>query len=342
MVNKINIFSIWMLSLTLSICMIIIIGGYTRISDSGLSITEWLPVSGILYPISDAQWKIEFSKYQKIDEFLLINSKMTLSEFKVIYFWEWFHRFFARFIGLLYLIPLIYLLITKQIEKNYYIRVFLIGFFLGVQAVIGWYMVKSGLVGRVDVSQYRLAMHLTTAFVILGITFQTLLEVNKKCINNKNLNLTSNNEYVFLFLFISIFLQIAYGAFVSGTHSGLLFNTWPTYNGSLFPMIENNTLSGIINFFETGEYIIFFHRTFALIILILVIFINYSLFKKNYSIKKNFLLLTFNVSFIIQILLGVFMTFQNIPWHLALAHQGNSIVLFLVSISMWFMSKKSL
>ena len=148
---KINLFSLWLLSLTLSICAIILIGGYTRISDSGLSITEWLPISGVLYPLNEAQWKVEFDKYQKIDEFMLINSAMVLSEFKVIYFWEWFHRFFARLIGILYLVPLIYLIIKKQIHKNYILRIFLIGFLLAAQAFIGWYMVKSGLVGRVDI-----------------------------------------------------------------------------------------------------------------------------------------------------------------------------------------------
>ena len=341
MTSKINIFSIWLLSLTLSICAIILIGGYTRISDSGLSITEWLPISGVMYPFSEAGWLIEFSKYQKIDEFMLVNSTMTLDQFKVIYFWEWFHRFFARLIGLLYLIPLIYLLIKNKIQKNYFIKIFLIGFLLGIQAFIGWYMVRSGLVGRVDVSQYRLAMHLTMAFFILGITFQTFLEANMKYINNNNNYYKTNNEILFLILLLFIFFQIAYGAFVSGTHSGLLFNTWPMYNGNIFPLIENNTLRGIINFFEKGEYIIFVHRTFALFILLIVIYINYDFLRQKNNIKKNYLLLLFNFSFILQILLGVLMTVQNIPWYLALAHQGNSIILFLVSVIMWMLSKKS-
>ena len=235
MTVKINIFSIWLLSLTFSICAIILIGGYTRISDSGLSITEWLPISGVLYPFSETQWQIEFSKYQKIDEFTLINSTMSLNEFKFIYFWEWFHRFFARFIGVLYLLPLIYLLIKKQIHKNYTIRIFLVGLLLAIQAIIGWYMVKSGLVGRVDVSQYRLAMHLTMAFIILGITFQILLDTNMKYLKNKNSSRTTSNEFLYLILLLFIFLQIAYGAFVSGTHSGLLFNSWPTYDGFISP-----------------------------------------------------------------------------------------------------------
>ena len=339
---KINIISIWLLSLIVAICAIILIGGYTRISDSGLSITEWLPVTGVMYPLSNYQWQVEFSKYQQIDEFMLVNSTMTLNEFKVIYFWEWFHRFFARLIGALYLIPLIYLLIKKKIHRSYQLRIFIVGFLLGVQAVIGWYMVKSGLVGRIDVSQYRLAMHLTMAFVILGITFQTLLDSNMKYISNKKFYYKPGNAFLFLLLFLFIFLQIAYGAFVSGTHSGLLFNTWPMYDGNIFPLIENNPLSGFVNFFETKEYIIFVHRTSALFILLLVIYINYILYKKNSIINKTYLLLTFNFTFILQILLGVMMTFQNIPWHLALAHQGNSIILFLITLSMWMLSKKSL
>ncbi len=126
MTMKINIFSIWLLSLTLSICAIILIGGYTRISDSGLSITEWLPITGVVYPLSETQWQVEFSKYQKIDEFMLVNSAMTLNEFKFIYFWEWFHRFFARFVGVLYLVPLIYFLINKKVHKDYLSRIFLL------------------------------------------------------------------------------------------------------------------------------------------------------------------------------------------------------------------------
>ena len=339
---KINIFSFWLISLVVSISAIILIGGYTRISDSGLSITEWLPITGVFYPLSEAQWQVEFNKYKRIDEFILVNSAMTLNEFKVIYFWEWFHRFFARLIGALYLIPLIYLLIKKKINRIYATRLVLIGFFLMVQAVIGWYMVKSGLVGRVDVSQYRLAMHLTVAFIILGITFQTLLDANMKDFDNKSYYYKQNNEYLFLLLLLLVFLQIAYGAFVSGTHSGLLFNTWPTYDGNIFPLVDSNGVKGIYNYFETGEYIIFIHRTFALFLLLLVIYINYKFLKKGIINNINYLLYVFNLSFIIQIVIGVLMTYQNIPWLLALLHQGNAIILFLLSISMWMFTRKSL
>ena len=159
-------------------------------------------------------------------------------------------------------------------------------------------------------------------------------------INIKNFYHMTNKEYLFLLLLFFLFLQISYGAFVSGTHSGLLFNTWPTYNGNIFPLIENNSVRGIINIFETGEYIIFMHRTFALFLLLLVIYINYTFTMNVNFMKKNYLLMIFNLIFIIQILLGILMTFKNIPWHLALLHQGNSIILFLLSISMWMLSKK--
>ena len=180
------------------------------------------------------------------------------------------------------------------------------------------------------------------AFIILGITFYTFLELNIRNIKGNNFYLKTNNEFLFLLLLLFIFFQISYGAFVSGTHSGLLYNTWPMYDGYMFPLIENNSLRGIINFFETGEYIIFVHRTFAILLLLLVIYINYVFFKHNNAINKNYLFLMFNLTFVIQILLGILMTFQNIPWHLALAHQGNAIILFLISISMWMFSKESL
>ena len=342
MVNKINTFSVWLISLTICVCVIILIGGYTRISDSGLSITEWLPISGVFYPITNNHWEIEFNKYKQIDEFILVNSAMTLSEFKFIYFWEWFHRAFARLIGILYIVPFFYLLIKKQIEKKYIGKIILVGILLGTQAFVGWYMVQSGLVGRVDVSQYRLAMHLTIAFIILGFIFYLLLDSNIRNIPKKYFLDKKNSELLFLSMFLLIFLQIAYGAFVSGTHSGLLFNTWPTYNGKLFPAIENNEIKGVINIFEKGEYIIFLHRSLAILIFLFAIYLNIISYRRNAYLTNNILLITFNITFVSQVILGILMTYQNIPWYLALAHQGNAILLYLVSLTIWVFSKKSL
>tara|TARA_B100001250_G_scaffold378568_1_gene368492 strand:- start:508 stop:1530 length:1023 start_codon:yes stop_codon:yes gene_type:complete len=336
--GKINIFSIWLIILGFSVVSIILIGGYTRISDSGLSITEWLPVSGILYPISDASWEIEFNKYKMIDEFILVNSSMTLSEFKIIYFWEWFHRAFARFIALIYIIPLIFLIIYKKIPKGYKFNVFLIGLLIAIQAIVGWYMVKSGLSGRVDVSQYRLSLHLAIAFVILGLIFFTLLKYIYTQKFNYDLVKKSN---LLLILFIFIFFQIIYGAFVSGTDSGLLYNTWPLYNGSVVPgdlFLQNQYL---YNFFENGYFIIFFHRTFTFILLIIILYLNFLIFNKDSKHETLIIIISFDIVFLLQVGIGVLMTFLNIPWYLALAHQGNSIVLFLLTIYMCILSRES-
>ena len=340
--SKINIFSLWLIILAFSVVLIILIGGYTRISDSGLSITEWQPFSGILFPLTEQSWILEFDKYKLIDEFKLINASMTLSEFKFIYFWEWFHRAFARLIGLIYLIPLIYFLLNKYINKKYYLSIFLIGFLLALQATVGWYMVKSGLYGRVDVSQYRLALHLTLAFIILGITTHTYIRVKIDQGEYFLLEGYIKNRNAVIAVFILIFFQIAYGAFVSGTDSGLLYNTWPLYNGTLLPEITflDNTIKYL--FFENRDFIVFFHRTFAFFLLGAVVYLNLLIFKSSNSRTVKVILLYFDIFLIFQLVLGIVMTYLNIPWYIALMHQGNSIILYLISIIMIALSGKKI
>ena len=340
--SKINIFSFWLITLAFSVILIILIGGYTRISDSGLSITEWQPLSGILFPLTEHAWTLEFEKYKLIDEFKLINASMTLSEFKFIYFWEWFHRAFARIIGLIYLFPLIYLLLNKYINRKYYLNLFLIGFLLAMQATVGWYMVKSGLYGRVDVSQYRLALHLTLAFIILGIIIHTYIKV--KIEQGEYLTISGYEKYrkVVIVVFILVFLQIAYGAFVSGTDSGLLYDTWPLYNGTLLPALTFSDSSIKYLFFENGDFIVFFHRTFAFFLLIVVFYLNFLILRSNNSKASKIILLYFDVFLVLQVILGIVMTYLNIPWYIALMHQGNSIILYLISIIMISLSSKEI
>ena len=340
--SKINIFSIWLLILAFSVILIILIGGYTRISDSGLSITEWQPLSGILFPLTEQSWILEFEKYKLIDEFKLINASMTLSEFKFIYFWEWFHRAFARLIGFIYLFPLIYFLSYKYINKKYYLSIFLIGVLLALQATVGWYMVKSGLYGRVDVSQYRLALHLTLAFIILGLIVHTYIRLKIDQGEYLSLSGYEKNRKAVIAVFILIFFQIAYGAFVSGTDSGLLYNTWPLYNGTLLPEITflDSTIKYL--FFENRDFIVFFHRSFAFVLLIVVVYLNLLIFNSNNSRRVKVILLYFDIFLILQVILGVAMTYLNIPWYIALMHQGNSIILYLISIIMITLSSKKI
>lgn len=330
--NKINLFSIWLILLMVCVISIILIGGYTRISDSGLSITEWKPITGVLFPLSQEAWLQEFDKYKLIDEFKLVNSLMTLNEFKFIYFWEWFHRFFARFIGIVFIIPLIYLAYRKLVTKSDLPYIFCIGLLGMMQAVIGWYMVKSGLVDRVDVSQYRLSFHLITAFLILGVILRFFV---KKNMSNNNIVIAKEekdeSKFFLLLLALTLF-QIFYGAYVSGTHSGLLYNTWPAYDQNIIPLNIFGDESLIANFFENGDFIIFFHRTFALVLVLALLFVNYRVFTKKFLHHYRKIILILNILFLIQMLLGIFMTYLNIPWHLALLHQGNSIFIFMILV----------
>tara|TARA_B110001454_G_scaffold218843_2_gene248212 strand:- start:2259 stop:3284 length:1026 start_codon:yes stop_codon:yes gene_type:complete len=331
-VFKINLFSFWLILLGFSVCIIILIGGYTRISDSGLSITQWQPISGILFPLSEAEWINEFSKYKKIDEFLLVNRNMTVAEFKVIYFWEWFHRAFARFIGILFILPFLIFFFYKKIPSSLTSNIYLIGFLLFIQAVVGWYMVKSGLVDRVDVSHYRLSIHLINAFIILGVIIFTFVQYEAKFKMN-SLKRVKSSLRIFTLL---LSFQIFYGAFVSGTHAGLTVNTWPTFNGSLIPQEAFELSPWVYNLIENKTFIIFFHRTFAFVLLIYLIIIDFKLVKIGLSKYNVILLVVLNISFFLQIILGIWMTIENIPWYVALTHQGNSILLF--SITIYYLS----
>ena len=331
--NKINSFSLWLLILALLVISIIIIGGYTRISDSGLSITEWKPISGILFPLTDKSWLAEFAKYKLTDEFLLINSSMTVNEFKFIYFWEWFHRFFARVLGFMFIIPLIFLIYNNKIPKKYTVHISVIGFLLISQAIIGWYMVKSGLVDRVDVSHYRLSIHLINAFLILGLIIFTFVSSFP---NSIDINIRLAKNIIILFAVLLIF-QIFYGAFVSGTHSGLIYNTWPSYDKKIIPENLNELTPAVMNFFENKIFILFLHRSMAFVLLGLIVFLNIKMLKSKILKRSKRLLLFLNLSFVLQIILGIWMTYENIPWHAALAHQGNSIIMF--SITIYFLSQ---
>ena len=213
-----NQLSIWLIVMFWIISFMIIVGGLTRLTDSGLSITEWELFSGFFPPLNQNDWIVYFNLYKQIPEFKLQNYNMTLSEFKVIFWWEWAHRFLGRLIGLGYLIPLIYFSFKIKITQlfNLYFIFFLICF----QGFIGWYMVSSGLVDRVDVSHFRLSLHLFVAFLILSLIYWNYLKINISRNITKKLNV-----FIPLFFLILIFLQISIGAFVSGMDAGKIYNS---------------------------------------------------------------------------------------------------------------------
>ena len=220
----------WLLSGCALIFVMVVVGGVTRLTHSGLSISNYKLISGTIPPMNDVEWQAAFNLYKQYPEYQKLNSHFTLQDFKDIYFWEWLHRVIGRFIGIVFFIPFLYFLITKQLSKPTIKKsIILLG--LGAfQGFLGWYMVKSGLVDNPDVSHYRLAAHLTTAFITFAYTYWVTLDLkypSKKTINIKLRNLIRFSLAILL-------LQIIYGAFVAGLDAGFIHNHWPMMSEGKF------------------------------------------------------------------------------------------------------------
>ncbi len=319
--------SYWLLLITFLISLIIVVGGLTRLTDSGLSITEWQLFSGFLPPLNNNDWNNYFNLYKEIPEFKLQNYSMTLNEFKIIFWWEWAHRFLGRLIGICYLLPLIYFTIKlgfKNLKKLY-----LIFFLICFQGFVGWYMVSSGLIDRVDVSHYRLASHLLIAFLILSLILWEYFKL-------KNINLSHQKLkfYLPLTFLLLIFCQIAIGAFVSGMDAGTIYNTWPLMGSTYFP--DDSQFNNIfkLNVFSDPSLVQFFHRNLAYIIFIYYLFLAYKVYKNNFL--RHFLpIKIIGLILFIQIVLGIFTLLHGAQIYLASMHQVSSI--FLVSSSLYFL-----
>ncbi len=322
-----NYISFWLASMFWIISIMIIIGGLTRLTDSGLSITQWQLFTGFLPPLNDLDWNNYFNLYKKIPEYKQQNYSMTLQEFKVIFWWEWFHRFIGRLIGILFIIPLVFFTIKESFKKlfNLYVIFILICF----QGFIGWYMVSSGLVNRVDVSHFRLSVHLLIAFFIISLILWNYFDLRVKINFTDKLNISI--PFIFLFL---IFCQISIGAFVSGMDAGQIYNSWPLMGESYFP--DDNKIINIFKFsaFSDPSLVQFMHRNLAYIILIFYLIILIKIYKKK-LVNLYFAINLVGLILFIQILLGIFTLLYGAQILLASMHQISSI--FLVSSSVYFL-----
>ena len=318
----------WLATGCVLIFIMVIIGGITRLTHSGLSISNYKLISGTIPPMNKNEWQEAFELYKQYPEYQKLNYHFDIEDFKDIYFWEWLHRFIGRLIGLVFFIPFLYFLITKQLSKST-IKKSLILLGLGAfQGFLGWYMVKSGLVDRPDVSHYRLAAHLTTAFLTFAYTLWVILDIifpNKKEINIRFRNLLR-------FTLAIILLQIIYGAFVAGLDAGFIHNHWPMMSEGKFMhetvYIEQNPLYK--NFIEGKSGVQFVHRILAYIV-VLIIFIVWNKGRKMILTKyqsKGLNLLLIMVG--IQFLLGVLTLILQVPVWLGIAHQVGAF--FLLSI----------
>jgi len=319
--------SLWLIVMFLIISFMIVVGGLTRLTDSGLSITQWQLFSGFLPPLNQNDWDYYFELYKKIPEYYLQNYSMTLEEFKVIFWWEWAHRFLGRLIGIAYLVPLIYF--SFKIKLRELVPLYIIFFLICFQGFIGWYMVSSGLVDRVDVSHFRLAVHLLIAFIILSLILFNYLKYKNFDKPLKNLNLF----YPISFLFL-IFLQITFGAFVSGMDAGKIYNSWPLMGSTFFPDDSKLNEIFLISSLSDRSIVQFIHRSLAYLILAFYMYI----LIKVYFLKLKFF---FNIMFyvgillLIQIILGIATLLSGATIFYSSLHQISSI--FLVSSSIYFL-----
>jgi cytochrome c oxidase assembly protein subunit 15 len=312
--------------------LLIWVGGLTRLTGSGLSITEWELFSGILPPLNQNKWNEYFDLYKQIPEYKKINYGMSLSEFKFIFWWEYIHRVLARFLVLFYIIPFVYFFLKNKIKKNETYFFLLIFIFFLLQGFMGWYMVKSGLVSDTDVSHYRLAAHLSLAIIIYCMIFWSLLNYKKKIFLNYKIA-----TILILFLIILILVQIIWGAFTSGLNAGLLYQTWPLMNEQFIANDVNikNIIS--IESLSNPSYVQLLHRLLAYFI-ILYTFSIYFFYFRRMNITKPFKLIFFAIC--IQVVLGIFTLISNLNIYLASLHQIGSILLISCTIYTLFYVNK--
>ena len=323
----------WLICMFILVASIIIVGGLTRLTDSGLSITKWELFKGFFPPINSSEWNDYFILYKQIPEYKLQNFDMNLNEFKVIFWWEWGHRFLGRLIGLTFLIPLVYFTFKKGLKKT--ISYHLIFILICFQGFVGWFMVKSGLVDRVDVSHYRLSLHLTIAFIILSLILWQILKFNKSRVINEQY-IEYNIPKIFLFF---IFLQIIFGAFVSGMDAGKIYNSWPLMGNNYFP--DDNNYSNLFksSALDDPSLVQFIHRNLAYLILFIFFVILYLVISKK-LVKFYRIIILLGVILFFQIILGIYTVLSGAEMFLASMHQISSIILISFSIYFLFLNNK--
>lgn len=315
---------LWLYLVAVMIVAMVVVGGATRLTESGLSITEWEPIHGVIPPLNAADWEEEFAKYREIPQYEIVNKGMTLAEFKTIYWWEWAHRLLGRLIGVVFFVPLAFFWATGRIErrlKGPLAALFLLG---GLQGAVGWWMVTSGLVERTDVSQYRLAIHLAFACAILAYT----LWLARGLAPLPAAPARAGLRIVAGALVVMVFLQIFLGGLVAGLNAGLTYNTWPLMDGALVP-------SGLFaqepvwrNFFENVLAVQFDHRVVAYLLLAIAILHAVQARASEYATSAAVVA----ALVVAQASIGVATLVMVVPLHLALAHQLGAVIVLWAAV----------
>tara|TARA_B100000242_G_scaffold6931_1_gene4465 strand:- start:903 stop:1928 length:1026 start_codon:yes stop_codon:yes gene_type:complete len=328
-----DLFIYWLSISLVLVLLTIIVGGLTRLTDSGLSITEWELFSGILPPLNNETWDNYFDLYKKIPQYEVLNPNMSLQEFKIIFFWEYFHRILGRIIGITFLFPLLYFHLTKKIDRNFIAPCYFILLLIITQGIVGWYMVKSGLVSDITVSHYRLSLHLVIAITIISILFWLILNRLNK--TNKRFLSSSRLNFPFLILILLIYIQLILGAFVSGLDAGKIYQTWPLMGNSYLPNdIQNIDTKSLLNF-ENHSLVQFYHRNLAYFITFYILFLTYFIFNKKISKLYKPISLVL-ILLLIQIILGIFTLLSDLNIYLSSSHQITSVLLVFSVINLYY------
>jgi cytochrome c oxidase assembly protein subunit 15 len=313
----------WLLAIALVILGMVTIGGLTRLTGSGLSITEWKPIMGAIPPLNQAEWQDAFTRYQRIPQYIVENRGMSLEAFKGIFWWEWIHRFLGRLLGVLFFVPFVWFAATGAIQKRDWPRMLLLFALGGLQGFIGWWMVTSGFEVRTSVSQYRLAIHLGAALLllvaILWIALEYLRDTSERGGDRRGI--------VFVSL---VYFQMLLGALVAGLHAGLIYNTWPDMNGRVLPEDAFFSAPWWINFFENPGLAQFDHRIGAYIVAGFAVFIYVQGIKLSGQAKASAKTVAIITAF--QIFLGITTLLLQAPEWLAAAHQVTAALLLCAAV----------
>lgn len=321
----------WLLLCAGMVFVMAIIGAITRLTESGLSITEWKPITGALPPLNEAQWMAEFEKYKQIPEYQVLNRGMSLEEFKHIFFWEWFHRLWGRLIGLVFALPLIWFVVKGQVSRSMLPK--LVGLFLlgGLQGFIGWFMVQSGLSVRTDVSHYRLALHLAMALILYALLIQVALGLRHPEAASRPERAGLRRHGLAALALVAI--TIIWGAFVAGLDAGFAYNTWPLMGDEFAPSEMWNLSPAWLNFLENTAAVQFTHRWLAILTAGVGIAYAWRIGQRTDlpDVAKR-AALYLSLGFAGQVVLGITTLLHAVPVALGAAHQGGALVVLALLI----------
>ncbi|SFS11044.1 heme A synthase [Yoonia litorea] len=331
----------WLMVLFGLVVVMIVVGGLTRLTDSGLSITEWKPVTGALPPMSEAAWQDEFDKYRAIPEYQLQNRGMSMSEFKVIYWWEWGHRQLGRFIGLVWAAGFVFFLATRKMPTGWTGRLLFIGALGGVQGAIGWWMVSSGLEeGMLDVASYRLATHLGLAFVIFGFIAWYVYLLGRSQADLMQARRGSDPRLMRLgsVLVGFAFLQIILGALVAGIDAGRAFPDWPLMAGGFLPPQPFDLQPMWRNFFEDAGLVQFMHRMAGYGLFLFGLFVWWRA-RQSANGQTRYAFNAMMAVMLLQMVLGIVTVIYSAPWQIAIVHQLGAVILWALILRARFLAQ---